>query len=327
MIWRANLSWQQARALALDGVHVRRASWTGQWIVYWRGLAWLVTATESRVVEAADWEPAHFSATDWTTIPHALTGCRPPDPEDPGDPENPGDPWNPDNPSNPEDAPPPNPPQPPLPFQPPLPPGPPLPPQPPIPVIPPPLQPPEPPRPPGSGPGMPDIKPPPPPPPPPDPPPGGDGCHDPSLSVSPVMRCDGTIRCLSVEASLSGGTGQWSVKFSALGQTKLMGMADGDGGSPPTAELCGFDCMNQDTIRVTVTATGFGECGGRTVTAYAEIECTDCEDNGCGCTDGSGCCPGEDGHQCGQCGDGTPCCCCPSYYAPNGVNCECVYVG
>jgi hypothetical protein len=34
------------------------------------------------------------------------------------------------------------------------------------------------------------------------------------------------------------------------------------------------------------------------------------------------CCPGEDGH---KCGDG--CCCCPAYYAPNGPNCECIYVG
>ena len=34
------------------------------------------------------------------------------------------------------------------------------------------------------------------------------------------------------------------------------------------------------------------------------------------------CCPGEDGHKCG-----TGCCCCPAYYAPNGPNCECIYVG
>lgn len=34
------------------------------------------------------------------------------------------------------------------------------------------------------------------------------------------------------------------------------------------------------------------------------------------------CCPGEDGHNCGN-----GCCCCPAYYAPNGPDCSCIYVG
>jgi len=71
------------------------------------------------------------------------------------------------------------------------------------------------------------------------------------------------------------------------------------------------------TATATVTINGKSYTGSGTYTAPSQ----------CGACHEPNCCPGEDGHQCGQLPDGSSCCCCPAYQAPVGPNCECVYVG
>ncbi len=71
------------------------------------------------------------------------------------------------------------------------------------------------------------------------------------------------------------------------------------------------------TATATVTVNGRSYTGSGTYTAPSQ----------CGACQEPDCCPGEDGHQCGQLPNGSSCCCCPENYAPVGANCECVYVG
>ncbi len=71
------------------------------------------------------------------------------------------------------------------------------------------------------------------------------------------------------------------------------------------------------TATATVTINGKRYTGSGTYTAPSL----------CGACHEPNCCPGEDGHQCGELPNGSSCCCCPAYQAPVGPNCECVYVG
>jgi hypothetical protein len=68
-----------------------------------------------------------------------------------------------------------------------------------------------------------------------------------------------------------------------------------------------------------------------TVDLPEDCGCCGCNgtDNGDreGCCASKGCCPGEDGYNCGHYDDGESCCCCPANEAPTGEDCECVYVG
>jgi len=153
---------------------------------------------------------------------------------------------------------------------------------------------------------------------------------DPSLSVSAIIYCNSQGEtCLAVEVSVSGGVGTWSVKFSALGQVKSLGLAI-DGNATLGDEYCGFDCMKQSSVRVTVTATGFGECGGRAVTTYTDTPCESCvrgctnphavnfaplateDDGSCITCSNSGLCvvpDPDDGANCNNVGNG----CCDEY--------------
>lgn len=70
----SNLSWPEARALALTGRQVRRVGWVDHWLIYDTCLWWIlkynpVTKITSAptVVLASDWTTAEFTAKDWTT--------------------------------------------------------------------------------------------------------------------------------------------------------------------------------------------------------------------------------------------------------------------
>jgi len=73
------------------------------------------------------------------------------------------------------------------------------------------------------------------------------------------------------------------------------------------------------SLTATATVTVNGQSYTATGTYTAPGLCGPCHEPTC--------CPGEDGHKCGQMPNGTACCCCPAYYAPVGPNCSCVYVG
>lgn len=63
-----NLSWWQARELARAGREVRRAAWpSGRWLSWRHNIAYQRAGTAAPApVVAADVEPEHFAARDWT---------------------------------------------------------------------------------------------------------------------------------------------------------------------------------------------------------------------------------------------------------------------
>ena len=65
---QANLTWPEARSLALAGANVRRAQWADRWIFAPRGVIfWLENlAGTRRIVQAGDFQRTEFLARDWT---------------------------------------------------------------------------------------------------------------------------------------------------------------------------------------------------------------------------------------------------------------------
>lgn len=67
-----NLSWSQARALAVAGAYIRRWDWTDRWLMRTGFLWWIVPlipgAFEPRLVQATDFGRMEFLATDYTTM-------------------------------------------------------------------------------------------------------------------------------------------------------------------------------------------------------------------------------------------------------------------
>jgi len=281
------MNWIEACNKARLGFPVRRAGWRNKWFVFWRGLWWCMGAGYRRVVVATDYGPDEFLATDWTIIPAALADCPPPPPSDGGSNGSSGGSEGGEDTGEPP-KPPPAPPPPPGPA-----PGPP----------------------PGPGPG-------PGPGPTPPSPPSPEVCIFGSLSVSLIPDCNS--KRLYAELNASGmSDGTYSVVFFGPQSTVLGGMIIGTGGvqNAPMSIGDDFQCRS---ITITARVTAFsGPCRGRQNTASASIQWC-CDDKPC--TPRVGCCPGEDGYNCGHLTNGDPCCCCGLYYAPNGPNCECVYV-
>lgn len=288
------MNWIEARNRASAGFPVRRIGWTDKWFVLWRGLWWCMGAGYRRVVEASDYGPDEFLAADWTIIPAALADCPPPETNSGGSGDD-GSGGSADSggddgdEDDPDD----------------------------LPV--PPLPPPPPPGPapgpsPGPGPGSAPTPP---------SPPSPETCNFGSLSVSLIPDCD--TKKLYAELNASGmSDGNYSVIFFGPLTTVSGGILIGTGGVQ-SAEMSIGDDFRCRSITITARVTAFsGPCRGRQNTASASIQwCCDDEP----CTPGVGCCPGEDGYNCGYLTNGDPCCYCGLYYAPNGPNCECVYVG
>ena len=65
----------QARAVAKSGLYVRRAAWTTQWFIVWRGVWFGSFAGVIRPVLAADYTADDLTATDWTPVPAPLAAC------------------------------------------------------------------------------------------------------------------------------------------------------------------------------------------------------------------------------------------------------------
>ena len=65
-----NLTWEEVRAVALDGAKVRRESWS-QWLACSTGIWRLLDRSGNpvRVVSATDFQSADYLACDWTTDP------------------------------------------------------------------------------------------------------------------------------------------------------------------------------------------------------------------------------------------------------------------
>lgn len=153
-------------------------------------------------------------------------------------------------------------------------------------------------------------------------PPSPEICNFGSLSVSLIPDCN--AKRLYAELNASGmSEGAYSVVFFGPLSTVSGGMMIGTDGVQ-NAQMNIGDDFRCRSITITARVTAFsGPCRGRQSTASASIQwCCDDEP----CTPGVGCCPGEDGYNCGHLTNGDPCCCCGLYYAPNGPNCECVYV-
>lgn len=70
-----SLDWFAAAALARAGRYIRRVGWTDRWLVYYRGLWWIVTATSSTVVKTTDFGAEEFQARDWTTEAFTADPC------------------------------------------------------------------------------------------------------------------------------------------------------------------------------------------------------------------------------------------------------------
>ena len=69
-----NLTWEEVRAVALDGAKVRRESWT-QWVSYTTGIWRLLDRSLNpiEVITAGDFGSADYQANDWTTDPIGTT--------------------------------------------------------------------------------------------------------------------------------------------------------------------------------------------------------------------------------------------------------------
>jgi hypothetical protein len=275
------MNWIEARTKALLGFPIRREGWRNKWFILWRGVWWCMGSDYRHVVEATDYGPDEFLATDWTIIPAALDKCPPPNSGiGDGDKDDPG-----------EDTTP----------------------------LPSPLPPPPPPGPapgpsPGPGPG---------PGPTPPSPPSPATCSFGSLTIALTPYCDSKMIYAELNASgMSEGT--YSVIFFGPMSTVSGGMIIGTGGIQ-NAQMTIGDDFRCRSITISARVTAFsGPCRGRQSSASASIQwCCDDEP----CTPDVGCCPGEDGYNCGHLTNGDPCCCCDAHYAPNGPNCECVYVG
>lgn len=85
MVYQINLTWYQARDLALAGAMIRRIGWIDRWL-YFRGSFWWVLPLvgKERVVQSYDFTAAEFLASDYTTtLPSQYLCFTPVPPEDP----------------------------------------------------------------------------------------------------------------------------------------------------------------------------------------------------------------------------------------------------
>ena len=234
--------WTEAKALAKIGLHVRRETWpAGTWLIYQRGIAWFWTGTDWRVVAAGDFGAAEWLAVDWTQIPEALADCPPAPPEVPTPPATPPAPPGPTDPTDPADPPS------------------------------------------GLGSGGSGGATPTPPPigPTPPRPPDRPGCVAPALSCSAFIYCpdqeNPTSKRVTIGATLSGGDGSWSLKARIGGRLIPLGLVT----APGTASADTFvNCADGDNVLVYVTASGFGDCSPRVISATASAAC-ECGQPGC----------------------------------------------
>jgi hypothetical protein len=296
------MNWFSARDFAKAGTPIRRLPWTDKWITYWRGLWWChIRDTAARVVRTTDFGKTEFLAEDWTTIAPEREDCPPVDPPvvDP-------------TPSDPPIDPPGEPPIEPPPVVP--------------PVDPPPVDPPF--WPPDYPPVTPPVNPNPPipTPPPVTPPRPPVRTHPTGFTLTATANCYGSEVIVECHASVSDAiTGdRWMVSIRGAGTR-----SGGSGFVGPGEEVTGsftLDAATYDGRTLTYTAN-FSELDHPGGSASASVTIT-CSYDPCGPSgESTGCCIGEDGHDCGLDKDGNYCCCCPTYEAPVGPGCSCVYVG
>jgi hypothetical protein len=300
--------WPTARKAMRAGWQVRRVGLTDRWLQRWLGgICWLLfNDGTKRVVKNTDFGADEFMALDWTNLPpECVTTGTTPGNKTPGCPL----PFNPDPPLNPPGTTPENPPTdtPRNPNQ----------------------------QPPGGGGG------------------GGGGVTSGPITNPPRHQNPSiTWPTISVTAHDQetchdhNGTGTVSATF--LGTVSLSSPANYNGpaaflasvrvggnviwmgtlgpGSSQDFQWADPIQLNPGQSQITFSARAWAS-GSPDLTGSGTASVTDwCPDNP-GCDPHRGCCPGEDGHQCGHYSDGSNCCCCPGYYAPQGPSCECVYVG
>ena len=70
------MTFLEAKDYTKDRLHFRRENWPEhQWLMYWRGCCWFFQGEEQHVVRNYEYGVADLMATDWTTMPAALTSC------------------------------------------------------------------------------------------------------------------------------------------------------------------------------------------------------------------------------------------------------------